>query len=111
MRKLRKLTIDVAQFLTDYHDAISSGMSVREFCEVSGLSIATLHGRIETLAKRGVVLPQLNGMRRKTRMGRRLLGIRPPADAKPVVVDAIAVEPAPMPMPPLAFTFCVGSDF
>jgi hypothetical protein len=111
MRKLRKLTIDVTRFLADYNDAVSSGMSVREFCEVSGLHISTLHGRIETLAKRGVVLPQLKGMRRRTRMGRRLLGIRQPADPTPVVVDAIAVEPAPMPMPPLAYTFCVGSGF
>lgn len=115
MRKMRRLTIDVPGFLKDYHDAVASGMTVREFCEVTGLHNNTLHGRIETLAKRGVILPLLNGMRRKTRMGRRL-GL-----TKPVVVEAVAVEalppaplPAPEPTPAPAlglFQICVGCGF
>lgn len=120
MRKLRRLTIDVSGFLRDYHDAVESGITVREFCEVTGLHIATLHGRIETLAKRGVILPLLKGMRKKSRMGRRLMGIEESKSTalvvpKPVVVDAVAVEPveqAPPPVTqPLVFTVCVGTGF
>lgn len=80
-RKLRRLTIDVTKFLADYNDAVALQMPVREFLQVTGLSIGGLHGRLRTLAKRGVILPMLVGMKKKTQMGR-LLGVCP------------AVEPA-----------------
>lgn len=107
MRKLRRLKIDVTKFLADYNDAVASGMSVREFCQVTGLHIATLHGRMRTLAKRGVLLPMLKGMRPRTKMGR-LLGVCPPLPReeqapapKPVEAPAAVVVPS--------FQICVGS--
>jgi hypothetical protein len=81
-RKLRRLSINVPAFLKDYNDAVAAGMTVGEFCQVSGLAINTLHGRIKTLAKRGIVLPPLKGMRRRTKMGR-LLGISPSPQPTP----------------------------
>jgi hypothetical protein len=108
MRKLRKLTIDVAKFLADYNDAVESGMTVREFCTVTGLAIGTLHGRIETLARRGVVLPLLKGMKKRTKMGRRLLGL--PAE-KPQPAPAPAAEEKVQGAAPPTFQVFVGSGF
>lgn len=92
-RKLRRLTIDVTKFLADYNDALASNMTVKEFCEVTGLHIATLHGRLRTLASRGVVLPLLNGMRKQTKMGR-LLGVCPstPAETKTAAVKEEGID-------------------
>lgn len=116
-RKLRRLTIDVPKFLADYNDAASSDMTVRDFCEVTGLHIATLHSRIETLASRGVILPLLKGMRKKTRMGKRL-GLLAPAPRKVRAAKTTALivhpdhkpdEPEAAPLP--TFSICVGNGF
>lgn len=106
-RRMRRLRINYTAFLRDYHDANETGMNVSEFCEVTGLHISTLHSRIETLAKRGMILPLLTGMRKRSKMGRRIMGT-----VAPVAVDTVAVElPAPPPLPLESFSFqvCVGS--
>lgn len=101
-RKMRRLRINYTSFLRDYHDAQETGMHVSEFCAVTGVNISTLHSRIETLAKRGMILPLLTGMRKRSKMGRRLCG-----SPEPAVVEA--VEPVALPAP-AAFSFqvCVG---
>lgn len=108
-RKLRRLKIDVTKFLADYNDAHASDMTVREFCAVTGLHIATLHGRLRTLAKRGVILPMLKGMRKRTKMGR-MLGACPPV---PATQEVAAAEPVAVPVPVdcPSFQICVGSGF
>lgn len=118
--KMRPMKIDVTGFLRDYEDAVSSQMPVAEFCALLGITIGGLHSRCEQLAKRGIILPLLKGMRAKSRMGSRLLPKR--------VVDAVRVshvEPtpvtleAPKPQPParieaappvVSFQLCVGHD-
>lgn len=110
MRKLRRLKIDVTKFLADYNDAVASGMAVSEFCQVTGLHISTLHGRLRTLAKRGVILPMLPGMKKRTKMGRLLGAWEPPAREEqapivtPAAVPVVTAAPAAT-----SFQICVGS--
>lgn len=108
-RKLRRLKIDVTQFLADYRDAVESNMPVQEFCEVTGISISTLHGRLISLAKRGVVLPLLLGMKKRTKLGR-ILGVcvtpptfDPPAAPEPHAAPEATVIPT--------FQICIGTGF
>lgn len=108
-RKLRRLTIDVTKFLADYNDAHASDMTVREFCQVTGLGIGTLHSRLRTLAQRGVILPMLKGMRRRTKMGR-LLGVYPSVPVKDEAAPAVPVAVLPAVDCP-SFQICVGSGF
>jgi len=126
MKKMRRLTLDYTQFLADYKEAFEAGITVNEFCQLIGLSIGGLHTRMETLAKRGVLLPLLKGMHVKSRQGARLAGKPMPTRRKPgLILDAIHVEPVPslpepvadepgtqdVPVPAFAFTAYVGSGF
>ena len=86
-RKMRRLSIDVTTFLTDYNDALSAGLTVAEFCELQGFSVASLHGRLVRLFRRGVAMPLLPGMKRRSKLGR-ALGLVPKQSAP--------VHPAPM---------------
>lgn len=108
-RKLRRLTFGVTEFLKDYNDAASTGMSIREFCECTGLPIGTLHGRLRILAARGVILPMLKGMRRRTKMGRLLGGCPPIPVTEPQPDVAPAAEPERVAAP--SFEIHVGSGF
>lgn len=114
MRKLRRLTLDPTAFLKDYNEAVESGLTVREFCDLTGMNIGTLHGRLYCLAQRGVPLRPLKGMKRRTKLGR-MLGVyptpqSPPAD--PPVEEVVPVEPAaPVVAVPLSFEICIGTGF
>lgn len=119
-RRMRAMKIDVPAFLRDYSDAVSADMHVTEFCSLLGITIGGFHARCEQLAKRGIILPLLKGMRAKSKMGSRLLPKR--------VVDAVQVsnvEPSPLVTDEqhkqaaciaaaapaaLSFQLCVGHD-
>lgn len=110
-RKLRRLKIDVTKFLAEYNDAHACDMTVRDFCAVTGLHISTLHGRLRTLAKRGVILPMLKGMRKRTQLGKMLGACPSPAVADEAVqVPATPVE-VPVALDSPSFQICVGSGF
>lgn len=106
-RKLHRLSFDVPKFLADYNDAVASEMHVSEFCGVTGMFNASLHHRLRILARRGVVLPLLKGMKKRTKTGR-ILGVcdEPPRPER--APKARAETPhAPVVVP--TFQICVGS--
>lgn len=107
---MRKLRADSAQFIADYHDAATTGMSLSEFCSLTGLSIPALHSRIETFAKRGVYLPLLVGMRKASKMGKRL-GVDPRKRRRAVAAPAVMEQKFERGIRPVTFQVCVGNGF
>lgn len=100
------LRADYGQFVADYKDALSCGLHFREFLQLTGLSHFVLNDRLKMLAKRGIVLPKLRGMRNRLAEGKRKATIiKRRVARKPKSLPAVR-RPTPPADP--TFVICVG---
>lgn len=63
MKLVRMRAENLEQFIQDWRDAASAGMSRGEFCKLTGLSQGAVYIRQRNLQKRGISLPLLRGQR------------------------------------------------
>lgn len=111
MRKMRRLSASTPEFIREYNEAVDSGLTYREFLDLTGMGGSSLWGRLATLSRRGVVLRPLKGMRRRTKLGK-MLGVCPvePKREEAPVHEPVAEAPAPAAPPPVtSFSICVGT--
>jgi hypothetical protein len=108
---MRALRADYTKFIADYKDALSCDLHFKEFLHLAGISHFVLNDRLQMLARRGISLPKLKGMRRRP------LGIKPgqrngrKKAARPAGRVEQQVVRAARPMPQATdatFVICVG---
>jgi hypothetical protein len=104
---MRTLRLDYSKFISEYKEALSCDLHFKEFLQLAGISPFMLNDRLKTLARRGLVLPKLKGMRNRksgAAPARRKVR-RPRVSSRPKAGHA---TPATVREADLAFVICVG---
>lgn len=60
---MRSMRINVAQFVKEYHEAVSAELTTVECAKLLGVHVSTLSARVSQCRKRGINLPLLRDQR------------------------------------------------
>lgn len=108
---MRTLRLDYSKFISEYKEALSCDLHFKEFLQLAGISPFMLNDRLKTLARRGLVLPKLKGMRNRPSgivPAKRKAKRRAKITRQSSIPQARPVEPAAVSDATPTFVICVG---